>query len=227
MQAPGRSASAFTLVELLVVISIIVLLAALTLPVLDRAQRSARTTQCVSNVSQIVKAIYYYAQDNGNLLPNTYRYVTPSGALSTQPTWVQSAPRVQAGAPQAGQLWAYYRSEKLMLCPVDHSGNGIFSYSSPVFCSHRLIAEPTNPSQALLLLGEHERYHIGPPLLPGDPSSVEAGFGSIDRPSVRHGKRTPTGFFDGRADLIEYPPGFIAYDVAIEPWGYNDYYHQP
>jgi prepilin-type N-terminal cleavage/methylation domain-containing protein len=221
-----RCPAAFTLVELLVVISIIVILASLTLPVLGRAQASARAAQCVSNVSQLVKAFHSYAHEHHSLLPNTYRYLTPSGALSTGPTWVQSAPRVQEGAPQAGQLWSYYRSEKLVLCPVDTTGNGVFSYSSPVFCAHRRITEPINPSQALLLLDEHERYHIGPPRNPGDASSIEAGFGSIDRPAVRHGKRTPVGYFDGQARLVEFPLGFIAYDVEIAPWGKNDYYVQ-
>lgn len=227
MKPANRRAAAFTLIELLVVIAVIMLLAALALPVLEQATRSARAAQCVTQIKQLVTAFRTYANQHKGLLPNMYRYLQPNGALSNTPTWMQSAPRARDDEPRAGQLWPYYNDEELVLCPSDHHGNGVFSYSGAVFISHRSIEGPTNPTTALLVLGEHERHHIGPPRRPGDASSIEAGFGSIDRPSVRHGRRTPVGFFDGSAVLKEFPAGFIAYDVEIHPWGKNDYYHQP
>lgn len=60
---------AFTLVELLVVIGIIVLLVALLLPALNRAREHARTVQCMSQLRQISFGVYSYASDNGGLLP--------------------------------------------------------------------------------------------------------------------------------------------------------------
>ena len=47
----------FTLVELLVVIVIIGLLAGLSIPVIGRAQATARTAQCASNMRQIVQGL--------------------------------------------------------------------------------------------------------------------------------------------------------------------------
>lgn len=61
---------AFTLVELLVVIAIIGLLAALLLPALGRAKRSARSVACVSNLHQIGLAVELYIQDNEHRLPS-------------------------------------------------------------------------------------------------------------------------------------------------------------
>lgn len=60
---------AFTLVELLVVLAIIAVLAALLLPVLARAKESARATACLSNLHQVGIALQIYVQENNNKLP--------------------------------------------------------------------------------------------------------------------------------------------------------------
>jgi prepilin-type N-terminal cleavage/methylation domain-containing protein/prepilin-type processing-associated H-X9-DG protein len=56
----------FTLVELLVVISIISLLMAVLLPALTGARRQARRSVCASNMRQISLAFNAYAQDNSD-----------------------------------------------------------------------------------------------------------------------------------------------------------------
>ncbi|MBM3497134.1 MAG: prepilin-type N-terminal cleavage/methylation domain-containing protein [Armatimonadetes bacterium] len=61
----GLSRRGFTLIELLVVIAIIAILASILFPVFSRA----RATACLSNESQILKAIMMYSQDYDESFP--------------------------------------------------------------------------------------------------------------------------------------------------------------
>ena len=57
----------FTIVELLVVITVILLLAALVLPALSRSRRTAIRMLCLNNLHQVSLASIAYADDwNGN-----------------------------------------------------------------------------------------------------------------------------------------------------------------
>jgi prepilin-type N-terminal cleavage/methylation domain-containing protein len=59
----------FTLMELLVVLAIIALLAALLLPTLARAQEHARRANCISNLKQVSLALKLYAQEHEDRYP--------------------------------------------------------------------------------------------------------------------------------------------------------------
>jgi prepilin-type processing-associated H-X9-DG protein len=65
-----RRTSAFTLVELLVVIGIIALLIALLLPTLSKAREQSKRTACLSNLRSLGQALYLYAHDQKDFLPN-------------------------------------------------------------------------------------------------------------------------------------------------------------
>ena len=61
-----NSQRAFTLIELLTVVAIIAVLAAMLLPALSRAKNTARRTQCLNNLKQMITGSLLYADDNSS-----------------------------------------------------------------------------------------------------------------------------------------------------------------
>lgn len=62
-------ARAFTLIEILVVVAILVVMAGLLFPVFASARAKARETTCVSNLHQIGMAVAQYARDSDDFYP--------------------------------------------------------------------------------------------------------------------------------------------------------------
>ncbi|HEV2456397.1 MAG TPA: prepilin-type N-terminal cleavage/methylation domain-containing protein [Verrucomicrobiae bacterium] len=74
---------AFSLTELLIVIAIIAILAALLLPVINRSQEEGRATACISNLRQIGVALQMYVDSNNNTLPAMRDAPMDTNALAT------------------------------------------------------------------------------------------------------------------------------------------------
>src|SRR5216117_2845115 len=68
-QPRASSSDAFTLIELLLVISIFAILASLLLSALSSAKDKAKQTKCLSNLRQISLAMLVYATDNSDWYP--------------------------------------------------------------------------------------------------------------------------------------------------------------
>ncbi len=88
----ARAPHGFTLVELLVVISIISLLLSILMPALQRARGMARDVQCLSNLRNYGQASLIYANEHGNLpwYENRKQYYD-GGWIDMDPSWHSDA----------------------------------------------------------------------------------------------------------------------------------------
>ena len=114
----------FTLVELLVVISIIVILAALLLPVLSKAKLKAQQTNCLNNQQQLQAGWIMYAQEqNGSLPLNAGEITLYSPYASTTNSWVVGDATVSTDLSfiQQGSIFPYVGNPAVYHCPSDHS----------------------------------------------------------------------------------------------------------
>ena len=117
-----RRFGGFTLVELLVVISIIALLMAILLPGLSRARSQAQRVSCGSNLRQLMAAWLMYADDNNGIVmpPKDYNNQPALCYLFWTGLWVADANSLTQGhlIPEKGYLWKYAANGKLRACPT-------------------------------------------------------------------------------------------------------------
>jgi prepilin-type N-terminal cleavage/methylation domain-containing protein/prepilin-type processing-associated H-X9-DG protein len=69
MMIHRKKSLTFTLVELLVVVAVIAILAAMLLPALAKARESARRASCVSNLKQLGLGVHSYVNDHDYFIP--------------------------------------------------------------------------------------------------------------------------------------------------------------
>ncbi len=90
----NRPVQAFTLVELLVVISIVALLIALLLPALSEGREAARRTLCLANMRQLTTGAHAYVQENAFWWPDAVgtsftQALTPVEIYGNRPCWTR------------------------------------------------------------------------------------------------------------------------------------------
>jgi prepilin-type N-terminal cleavage/methylation domain-containing protein len=90
VKQPSRRA--FTLIELLAVIAVITLLAALLLPTLADSKEKARSIQCLNNLHQWGLAYRMYADDNNDFLPRRGQGVQVLFQIDRSEDWFNALP---------------------------------------------------------------------------------------------------------------------------------------
>jgi len=74
-----RRKAGFTLIELMIVIAIIAILAAILFPVFNQARRKSLQASCISNLRQLTTAIRMYCEDSDGTFPKAL-YADPVGS---------------------------------------------------------------------------------------------------------------------------------------------------
>jgi prepilin-type N-terminal cleavage/methylation domain-containing protein len=121
----------FTLVELLTVIAIVAVLAALLLAALAGAKEQGRVTQCASNLRQWGLAYSMYADDNEDFLPRRGQGVQPLAQIDRPDDWFNALP-VYFSLPMFAQMVTNNatpaaHTQSVFICPkADNPGGTYF-----------------------------------------------------------------------------------------------------
>ena len=218
-----RNSRAFTLIELLTVIAIIGILAAILIPTVSKVRSTARNAQCVAQLRDWGRIILLYANDNkGNYYTLNWASVAPGDApmgRTYQPyfntsKWEGFRMRYCPADPETGTLMQNADGENPRYAMVYGSVGTLGN--RPTEAKDKPPALPlsraTRPSQYLLMVDSFASKTVGAnvrltgdnaadlntyiiPLTNGSPAQVQ-----------RHGGRYINGLFgDSSVKRITYP----------------------
>jgi prepilin-type N-terminal cleavage/methylation domain-containing protein len=83
----------FTLVEIMIVVAIIGLLAAIAIPNFVRARTKAQTNACIANLKQVQGAIQVWAIDQGKTDTDAVVKTTAGAVIGVVPDYLKAWPR--------------------------------------------------------------------------------------------------------------------------------------
>jgi prepilin-type N-terminal cleavage/methylation domain-containing protein/prepilin-type processing-associated H-X9-DG protein len=218
---PPPSKRAFTLIELLVVIAIISILAAIIFPVFAAAREAARKASCMSNLRQLGKAVAMYAQDDGEVLPNSGSDgrrgdLTTSLDPYIKSRWGRGIWRCPSHAEDLeffGWTSSYGYNWQYLFAPgpdYPHSGFNGFKNSGLALAS---LARPADTLMFMDQTAQPGNAQLWTYIeRPGDTTN-SAVLKGIGRPQFRHSEQANVLFCDGHVKTVR--PSFAS--VSNEP----------
>jgi len=133
---------AFTLVELLVVISIIALLLSILVPTLSRTREMAKTLICETHMKELGTAWYAYAVDNDGWMASALNYRSDDDPIRmeyaryswvwaptyvdedrTVPDYIEPTLEQRQEGIKRGKIYPYANDLNVYHCPSDRSGH--------------------------------------------------------------------------------------------------------
>jgi len=179
----GR-AKAFTLIELLTVIAIVALLAAILFPVFSQAREKARQISCLNNTRNFGVAFQQYTQDYDEAFPPRVPLIVDEATTETydQFGFFTSPPDARPPEPQtpvpgrrgywSNTIQAYLRNYQVFQCPssvpveitTDYRFVVWFSYQFNSLIGAYHLAGILNPAKCLLMT---EAYGNAAPIVFG------------------------------------------------------------
>lgn len=220
-----KSSEAFTMIELLVVIVIIAILAALLWPALGRTKESAWSIQCLNQMRQISLATRLYAEDNTDEFPRSQH----SAFANRQLPWERAIAPQLGMAGSSTTAWTNFLNG-LYHCPKDeklaHLSYG-FNYFFEVGAEDDYPGKPqtwrklsgiAKPNTTIIyaeitIAADHVMPALG--WLTGADAANELA-------TKRHKQKSNYAFVDGHTELLRLnqtyePPKLDCWNPALSP----------
>ena len=223
----------FTLIEILVVIAIIAILAAMLMPALAAARSRARTVSCTGNLKQIGMTYINYCENNKDMTPPVW---SPKRWIDSLADYVEKKDTAQ------GNLW---------VCPGDFrtgsdrcvwgNDNSVLSYGInqayrhdanyrrvPYLLWNGIDSKKIVAPSEFITFADSTYYWIGASYgYPNEPvlerSELSVNGGCYGHVSLRHAESTGSfnaTFFDGHVEAL------TAYRMPTQYWDYNNDKHE-
>ncbi len=206
------SRSSFTLIEMLVVIAVFALLAAVLFPVFSHVQEKGRQTACVSNLHQLGLALSSYTIDYDEQFPTSKIATSDASNIA----W-------------AGQVYPHLKNTAVFRCPSDStasSGSSVVSYGlNANLAAASSLAALSAPARTVLLfevsgdtatITDYAEGQTNGSLPPQVSASGNGGNGGLANltglgSSVPESAQYATGVLDNSAAVIVLPPDLDQY----------------